>query len=151
MSLIMALMLLFSGIQPTEIHKGLIQRGKASFYSKKFNGRKTAYGERIKPTDLTAAHRSLPHNTMVEVTNLDNNKSVVVRINDRGPHTKGRIIDLGYSAAKTLGMIQRGVANVAIRVVGADRFAQADSVQEDSLYVASSQLMLQTLEPVGNN
>ena len=113
----MSLMLLFSGMKPSEASWGLIQKGKASFYSKRFQGRKTAYGERIKEGDLTAAHLTLPLNTMVEVTNLSNNRSVIVRINDRGPHGKGRIIDLAYSAAKALGMLRTGTANVAIRVV----------------------------------
>jgi len=113
----MSLMLLFSGMKPTEASWGLIQKGKASFYAKRFQGRKTAYGERIKVGDLTAAHLTLPLNTMVEVTNLANKRSVIVRINDRGPHGKGRIIDLAYSAAKKLGMLRTGTANVAIRVL----------------------------------
>ena len=121
MSIIVTIMLLFGGMNSTETQSGLIQKGKASFYSKRFHGKKTSCGERYQNDKLTAAHISLPMNTMVEVTNLSNNQSVVVRINDRGPHGKGRIIDLAYAAAKTLGMVKSGVANVAIRVVGHNR------------------------------
>ncbi|WP_460974639.1 septal ring lytic transglycosylase RlpA family protein [Spirosoma knui] len=131
MSLIMSLMLFFGGIKPAEALPGLIQKGKASFYSKKFNGRKTAYGERVSAEALAGAHRSLPLNTLVEVTNLDNQRSVIVRINDRGPFSKGRVIDLTHAAAQTLGMVSRGVANVSLRVVGKGRelaFAPAASV-----------------------
>jgi len=114
----MSLMLLFSTIKPTEASTGFIQKGKASFYASKFNGRKTACGERVDANAFEGAHRTLPFNTMVEITNLANNRSVIVRINDRGPFSKGRILDVTHAAAKALGMIQRGVANVKIRVVG---------------------------------
>ncbi|GAB3972363.1 hypothetical protein GCM10028806_24330 [Spirosoma terrae] len=118
MSYIMSLMLFFSSIKPAEALPSLIQKGKASFYSKKFNGRKTAYGERVSAAALEGAHRSLPLNTLVEVTNLDNNRSVIVRINDRGPFSKSRVIDLTHAAADALGMVSKGVANVSLRVVG---------------------------------
>lgn len=114
----MSLMLLFSTIKPTEAQSGLIQKGKASFYSKKFHGRRTAGGEKVNSLAFEAAHRNLPFNTMVEVKNLDNQRSVIVRINDRGPFSKGRIIDMTYAAAKALGIVQKGVANVQLRVVG---------------------------------
>ncbi len=114
-------MLFFSGIKPAEALPGLIQKGKASFYSKKFNGRKTAYGERVSSESLEGAHRSFPHNTLVEVTNLTNNRSVIVRINDRGPFAKGRVIDLTHAAARALGMVSQGVATVSLRVVGKGR------------------------------
>ncbi|QJW91100.1 septal ring lytic transglycosylase RlpA family protein [Spirosoma taeanense] len=123
MSLIMSLMLFFGNMKPTEALPSLIQKGKASFYSKKFNGRKTAYGERVSSESLEGAHRSLPLNTLVEVTNLDNQRSVIVRINDRGPFSKGRVIDLTHAAARALGMVSKGVANVSLRVVGKGRFA----------------------------
>ncbi|WP_461075942.1 septal ring lytic transglycosylase RlpA family protein [Spirosoma flavus] len=118
MSLIMSLMLFFANIKPAEALPGLIQKGKASFYSKKFNGRRTAYGERVSSEALAGAHRHYPLNTLVEVTNLDNHRSVIVRINDRGPFSKGRIIDLTHAAAEALGMVSRGIANVSLRVVG---------------------------------
>lgn len=125
MSVIMCLMLLSSSMKPVETPKGFIQKGKASFYSRKFNGRKTTSGERVNPDVFSAAHKTLPFNTLVEVTNLHNNRSVIVRINDRGPHIKGRIIDLSRAAAKSLGIVSRGIANVKLRVVGARDFLTA--------------------------
>jgi rare lipoprotein A len=90
------------------------QRGHASWYSLPAN--KTANGERMNPNALTAAHRSLPFGTRVLVENLSNGQSVVVRINDRGPFTGGRIIDLSKAAAASIGMIASGVANVRVSV-----------------------------------
>ena len=88
--------------------------GKASFYGKKFDGRKTANGEIFSNKELTAAHPNLPFGTFVKVTNLKNNKSVVVRINDRGPYVKGRIIDLSKAAADSLDFIHSGWAKVRV-------------------------------------
>jgi len=89
--------------------------GKASFYHDKFQGRETSNGEEYNQNDFTAAHKTLPFNTIVHVTNKQNNKSVVVRINDRGPFKKSRIIDLTRSAAKKLDMIPFGVVPVKIQ------------------------------------
>jgi len=88
--------------------------GKASFYGKKFENRKTANGEKFSNKNFTAAHRTLPFGTMVRVTNLTNNKSVIVRINDRGPYAKGRIIDLSQAAADSLDFKHSGWANVKV-------------------------------------
>ncbi|GAB3340217.1 hypothetical protein GCM10027299_53460 [Larkinella ripae] len=140
-------MLLFGGMKSTEAHSSLIQKGKASFYSKRFHGKKTTSGERYQNDQLTAAHISLPMNTLVEVTNLSNNQSVVVRINDRGPHGKGRIIDLAYGAAKALGMVKTGIANVAIRVVGQNRKAISPAIAE--LFPLNSPLEPQLI-PIDN-
>lgn len=82
--------------------------GVASYYGKRFAGRPTASGERFNPGHLTAAHRTLPFGSKVRVTNPDNGKSVVVRINDRGPFTRGRTIDLSRAAAEEIGLIRRG-------------------------------------------
>jgi rare lipoprotein A len=90
------------------------QTGKASYYSNKFNGRKTASGEKFRNSKLTAAHKTLPFGTKVKVTNLDNRKSVKVKINDRGPFVAGRIIDLSKKAARRIDMLDRGVGNVKI-------------------------------------
>lgn len=90
--------------------------GLASFYGKRFQGRKTASGERYDMHGLTAAHKSLAFGTRVHVTHLNNGRSVTVRINDRGPFVKGRIIDLSYAAAKRLGMLAQGVVKVRIRI-----------------------------------
>lgn len=93
------------------------ERGQASYYANKFKGRKTASGELYDPNKMTAAHRTLPFGTMVRVMNLDNKKIVAVKINDRGPHVKARIIDLSYAAAEKLDIIRRGVGEVAIEVI----------------------------------
>ncbi len=90
--------------------------GLASYYGKKFHGRKTASGERFNMYAMTAAHKRLPFGTRVRVTHLKSGRSVAVRINDRGPFARGRIIDLSYGAAKKLGMVTQGVARVQIRV-----------------------------------
>jgi rare lipoprotein A len=93
-------------------------RGWASWYGPGFHGNRSASGEVYNQNQLTAAHRSLPFGTQVRVTNLNNNVSVVVRINDRGPFTRGRIIDLSTAAARVLGMIGSGVAPVKLEVLG---------------------------------
>ncbi|MFN4083556.1 MAG: septal ring lytic transglycosylase RlpA family protein [Bacteroidia bacterium] len=94
------------------------QEGKASYYANLLNGRKTANGERYKKNQLTAAHRTLPFNTKVKVTNKRNGKWVIVRINDRGPYSKRYIIDLSYRAAKHLGMTNgKGYANVVLEEI----------------------------------
>lgn len=96
-----------------------VQTGKASFYADKFEGRPTASGEKYKHNKLTAAHRTLPFGTKVKVTNLANNESVVVVINDRGPYVDGRIIDLSKSAAEKLGFVNQGLAEVSVEVMDA--------------------------------
>lgn len=93
------------------------EEGEASYYAEEFNGRKTASGEIYNMHDLTAAHPKLPFGTKVKVTNLSNNKSIIVRINDRMPDFKGRIIDLSYRAAKEIGMIQQGIQEVSIEIL----------------------------------
>ncbi len=91
--------------------------GIASYYGPGFHGRKTANGERFNMHELTAAHKTLPFNTKVRVTNLSNKKSVIVRINDRGPYKKGRIIDLSKGAAQKIGLIQTGTAKVKVEIL----------------------------------
>ncbi|MNP62949.1 RlpA-like protein precursor [compost metagenome] len=91
------------------------ETGKASYYGKRHAGKRTASGERYDPGALTAAHRSLPFGTRVRVTNLDNDRSVVVRINDRGPFVRGRIIDISRRAADAIGMVRSGVAPVRVQ------------------------------------
>lgn len=97
--------------------KGLTQRGMASWYGDEFHGRRTASGEVYDMHQLTAAHRELPLDTVIEVENLDNGRKVKVRVNDRGPFVRGRILDLSYAAARELGMVGKGLARVEIRVV----------------------------------
>ena len=92
--------------------------GIASYYGDEFRGRVTASGERYDPNKLTAAHRSYPLGTRVRVTNLDNGRTVVVRINDRGPYKAGRIIDLSARAARELDLLADGTAKVRVQVIG---------------------------------
>ena len=94
-----------------------VLKGTASYYADEFHGRKTANGETYDMHKLTAAHRSLPFNTSVRVTNLKNNRSVTVRINDRMPDFKNRVIDLSYGAAKQIGMIQDGIVEVRVEIL----------------------------------
>ena len=91
-----------------------VQKGKASFYAKKFSGRKTASGERLHHDSLTCAHRTYPFGTMLKVTNPANGLSVIVRVTDRGPYVKGRIIDLSVRAAREIGIIAQGIAPVVV-------------------------------------
>jgi rare lipoprotein A len=93
------------------------QVGMASWYGGQFHGRTTASGEPFDMNAMTAAHRTLPFGTNVRVTNLDNGRSVVVRINDRGPYAKRRIIDLSRHAAEQLGFRKAGVAKVRVQVI----------------------------------
>ncbi|WP_422195347.1 septal ring lytic transglycosylase RlpA family protein [Acinetobacter sp.] len=95
------------------------QTGTASWYGRQFHGRKTASGETFDMNAMTAAHRSLPLNCYIRVTNRNNGKSVVVKVNDRGPFHGNRVVDLSYGAAKQLGITSAGVGNVSIeRVAG---------------------------------
>ncbi|MFW3613243.1 septal ring lytic transglycosylase RlpA family protein [Billgrantia antri] len=90
------------------------ERGQASFYADRYHGRRTASGETHDRNALTAAHRSLPFGTRVRVTRLDNGRETVVRINDRGPFVRGRVIDLSRRAAEELDMLGQGVAEVRL-------------------------------------
>lgn len=94
-----------------------IQQGKASYYSSKFVGNKTANGEIYSHEKLTCAHRTLPFGTKLKVVNIKNNKSVIVTVNDRGPFSDSRIIDLSKSAAQQLDFISHGVADVTLEII----------------------------------
>lgn len=98
-----------------------VERGKASFYGGSFDGGLTASGETYDEDSLTGAHRTLPMGTMVKVKNLDNGRETTVRINNRGPHVKGRIIDLSTRAARELHMVDAGVVPVEVIVLGASQ------------------------------
>lgn len=97
--------------------RGHVERGKASWYGKKFHGRKTSSGERYDMHQMTAAHKTLPLPTYAIVTNLENGRSAVVKVNDRGPFVGDRVIDLSYAAAKRLDMIHSGTAQVEVRSI----------------------------------
>jgi rare lipoprotein A len=95
-----------------------IGEGDASYYGAALRGRLTASGERFDPAELTAAHRTLPFGTCLRVTNLENRRSVEVRVNDRGPFVKGRIVDLSEAAARRLEFVREGVARVRLFLCG---------------------------------
>jgi rare lipoprotein A len=99
---------------PIPSAEGYRERGIASWYGTYFHGRQASSGERYNMYEMTAAHKTLPMNTMLLVKNLENNRKAVVRVNDRGPFIRGRIIDLSYKAGKTLGIIRNGTAKVEI-------------------------------------
>ena len=105
--------------QPIPDSKGFKQKGIASWYGKDFHGRKTANGEIYDMYAMTAAHKTLPLGTYVRVRNLENNREVDVRLNDRGPFVRGRIIDLSYTSAKKIGLVGPGTAPVEIIALGA--------------------------------
>ena len=98
-----------------------IVNGVASYYGREHQGKKTANGEIFNMNKLTAAHRSLPFGSQVKVTNLSNQRSVIVRINDRGPYYQGRIIDVSLAAAERLEMVKSGIAKVKVEVLNAKR------------------------------
>jgi len=103
---------------PTYVEIGQIMTGISSWYGPNFHGKHTSNGEVYDMHAKTAAHKTWPMNTMVRVTNLQNGKNTIVRINDRGPFVKGRIIDCSYTAGKELGLDKMGIAKVSIEVVG---------------------------------
>ncbi len=126
--------------EPLETHDGFVQTGTASWYGRDFHGKKTSNGEIYDMHDLTAAHKTLPLGVFVKVKNRDNGREAVVRVNDRGPFVKGRIIDLSYAAAKQLGVDVVGTAPVRIealgyRGAGADQYKAVDSYDQGSYTV----------------
>lgn len=115
--LISTFLVIFLSISSLFSQNTYIEKGKASYYGDEFNGKKTTSGEIYNMNDYTAAHRTLPFGTKVKVTNIKNNKTVIVRINDRGPFKHGRIIDLSKAAAKEIDLIKYGVVEVKIETV----------------------------------
>ncbi|SNR83181.1 septal ring lytic transglycosylase RlpA family protein [Desulfurobacterium atlanticum] len=116
---------------------GFEEIGIASWYGPNFHGKKTASGEVYNMYEMTAAHKSLPLGTYVKVINLENGKSVVVKINDRGPFVPGRIIDLSYAAAKKLGVVAKGTAKVKIVALGRkeDGHYTPENYERGSFYI----------------
>ena len=97
--------------------RGTIQSGLGSYYADKFNGRPTASGTTYRPGQMTAAHNTLPFGTLIRVTNTRNGRSVDVTVTDRGPHTKGYIVDVSRRAAAQLGIIEAGVVPVQVTII----------------------------------
>ncbi|KXB83996.1 putative rare lipoprotein A double-psi beta-barrel protein [Prevotella sp. DNF00663] len=111
------------------------QTGKASYYSKKATGTRTSSGERLHHDSLTCAHRTYPFGTLLKVRNLSNDKTVIVRVTDRGPYGRGRVIDLSWAAAKELGMLAQGVTGVVVEV-----YAEAPAIPykpDEEVYMPS--------------
>lgn len=108
---------------------GQVQTGKASFYADKFEGKPTASGEKYRHTKLTAAHKTLPFGTRVKITNLGNNASVEVIINDRGPYVENRIVDVSKSAAEKLGFVNQGLADIRLEVIDAGDGKTSDPIK----------------------
>ncbi|NPA28482.1 MAG: septal ring lytic transglycosylase RlpA family protein [Epsilonproteobacteria bacterium] len=104
--------------KPTYVSVGDSMTGIASWYGPDFHGKQTSNGEYYNMYDMTVAHKTWPMDTMVKITNLDNGKSVVARINDRGPFVPGRVVDCSYAVAKKIGIDKKGLCNVRLDVVG---------------------------------
>ena len=115
---------------PATASAGEASEGKVAYYGRKFAGRKTASGERFNPGALTMAHKTLPFGTLVRVTNLKNNKSVVVRVNDRGPFSADRVGDLSQAAAGKIRMLKSGVVNAKLEVVGQRKTGQRTAAKQ---------------------
>lgn len=113
--------------QPLPHSEGFRQRGLASWYGRDFHGKKTSNGEIYNMHAMTAAHKILPLGTYVQVHNLENNRSAIVRINDRGPFVHGRIIDMSYAAAKEIGIVGPGTARVEVVALGRRTLASGDA------------------------
>ena len=111
------------------------QKGVASWYGREFHGKPTASGEKFNMNELTAAHKTLPFGTIVEVKNLENGKTVRLKINDRGPYRGNRIIDLSYAGAQEIDMVKAGEANVGIKVVKLGNNSTGSSYNPDKQYV----------------
>jgi rare lipoprotein A len=130
-----------------------VQTGKASFYADKFEGSPTASGEKYRSSKLTAAHKTLPFGTRIRVTNLSNNETVEVVINDRGPYVENRVIDLSKAAAEKLGFVNQGLAEIRLEVIDAGDGKTSDpaktidhvSVDEKEFY----DLEIERLNPKG--
>ena len=138
--------------------QGFVQHGKASWYGKKFHGRSTSSGEPYDMYKMTAAHKTLPLPTYVRVTNLQNQRSVILKVNDRGPFVRGRAIDLSYVAARKLGIVGSGTANVEIRTLTPGQSNHSEVVMStvedmqplEALAVTESQPVNTTGKPAAN-
>lgn len=132
---------------------GFTQSGIASWYGPGFQGRKTASGERFNTHDMTAAHKTLPFGSIVKVTNQENGKSVVVKINDRGPYIRGRIIDLSHAAKEEIGM--GGLADVIIEVIDPETLESEESTEIttvtlfENMLPANSQVIIEYTKQEG--
>ena len=127
--------------------QGYVESGIASWYGTKFNGKRTSSGESYDMNAMTAAHKTLPLPTYVEVTNLENRKNIIVRVNDRGPFHENRIMDLSYAAATKLGIIARGTGLIEVRAIDPAHYTaskkQTPAQADDKVAVALPQFYIQ--------
>jgi rare lipoprotein A len=133
-----------------QAQEGYKKVGYASFYHDKFEGRRTASGEKFRQKKMTCAHRTLPFGTKLLVTNLANDKTVTVTVNDRGPYAKGRIIDLTRAAAKKLDFIQSGHTRVEIEIVGDSIPPEIEVIKEYTLIEPGTTTLSGFTVQVGN-
>jgi rare lipoprotein A len=126
-STLIALLLLIGVDAQARVSPGHTQDGVASYYHDRFHGRKTASGAAYNKNALSAAHKSLPLGTEVRVTDARSGKSVIVKINDRGPYAKGRVIDLSRAAAREIGLTKKGLAKVKVEVLNMPQKGRRDS------------------------
>jgi len=110
-----------------------VTTGKASFYAHKFEGRRTSSGQTYRAKEHTAAHRFHPFGTLLEITNKANGLKTIVRVNDRGPHSKARLIDLSYAAAKDLGIVSCGTGDVLVKVISEGKYTDNQLFDRESL------------------
>ena len=143
MGLGLIILIFSSQFNALKAQKNYTQKGMASYYGKDFHGRKTACGEKFDMNEFTAAHKTLAFNTLVKVTNLNNSKSVIVRINDRGPFSKKRIIDLSKAAASRIDIVRKGVGMVKIEVVGNDNLQNEGD--KKSCHIDTTDLLYNTI------
>jgi rare lipoprotein A (peptidoglycan hydrolase) len=128
--LISSITMAFSKDSKTEEESSLVyEYGKASYYGYRFIGRKTASGEIFTESMYTCAHKSLPFGTKLKITNLNNGKSIIVRVNDRGPYVKTRIVDLSIRGARELGLMASGIANVSVEIVNS-KFSSLGPIEQ---------------------
>ena len=123
--------------------KGYIEKGIASWYGTKFHGRRTSSGETYDMYAMTAAHKSLPLPTYVQVTNLSNSKFIVVKVNDRGPFHENRIIDLSYTAAIKLDIIQKGTGLVEVKAIDIEDSKEVILVEDDKISTQDASFYIQ--------
>ena len=131
---IFSMLVLLSPARFAQAQDAFVQTGVASYYAEEFHGKKTANGERYSMWGMTAAHQTLPFNTLVRVTHLGNGKRVVVRINDAGPFKDERILDLTKTAAAKLGMVKSGKALVRIEAIGEAPSPTGDHISKNEFY-----------------
>jgi len=134
-------LLTFTGFSQTE------ELGLASYYGDKFHGRKTAYGDTYDRNKYTCAHKRHTYGTELRVTRIDNKKSVVVKVTDRGPFVKGRVVDLSYVAAEKIGLVQDGVAEVKVEVVGKESNNASNKSTASTEKDESEKVVTETLSP----